>query len=63
MVPQAYKVINTHAHEISVWKILYIIIHVHDPHIGGIDGGVKSDLTTIAFNNGEQLEYFCSIII
>ena len=27
MGPQAYKVVNTHAHEISGWKILSRIIH------------------------------------
>ena len=63
MEPQAYKVVSTHAHEISVWKILSILLHSHAPHCGELNGGVKSDLSTLAFKNGEQLEYFHSRII
>ena len=63
MAPQAYKVVNTHTHEISGWKILSILIHVCAPHIGGIDGDVQYDLSTLVLNNREQLEDFHSIII
>ena len=63
MAPQAYKVVNTNAHKISGWKIIYILIHAHYPHIGGMNGDVKSDLSTLELKNGEQHEMFCSIII
>ena len=63
MSPQDYKVVNTHAREISGWKILFGIIHAHAPHLGGINGDVNYDLATLAFNNREQLEYFHRIII
>ena len=33
------------------------------PHIGGVNGDVQSDIATLAFKNGEQLEYFHSKII
>ena len=58
MESQAYKVVSTHAHEISGWKILYIIIHSLAPHLGGVNGDVQSDIATLAFKNGEQIEYF-----
>ena len=58
METQAYKVVNTYAHEISVWTILSILLHSHAPHLGGMNGGVKSDLTNLAFKNEEQLECF-----
>ena len=63
MAPQAYKVVRTHYHEISVWTILSRLIHLHSPHLGWMNGDVHYDLSTLAFNNGEQLEYFHSIII
>ena len=63
MAPQAYKVVNTHAHEISGWEILSRLLHVRAPHIGGMTGDVQSDLATMEFNNIEQLESFHSIII
>ena len=56
MAPQAYKVVSTHAHEISVWTILSRLIHSRAPHLGGMNGDVKYDLATLAFKNGEQLE-------
>ena len=62
MSNQAYKVVGTHAHEIS-WKILYIIIHSCDPRIGGMNGNVQSDLATLSFKNREQPEYFHSRIL
>ena len=58
MAPQAYKVVSTHAHEISGWTILSRILYSRAPHLGGMNGYVKSDLATLAFRNGEQLEYF-----
>ena len=51
METQAYKVVNTHANEISGWKILSIIIHAHAPHLGVTNGDVQSDLSTLSFNN------------
>ena len=63
MTYQAYKVVITRAHEISGWEILSILIHSCAPHIGGINGDVMYDLATLVFKNGEQLEYFHSIII
>ena len=63
MATQAYKMFGTHAHEISRWTILSRLIHSRAPHLGGINGGVQYDIATLAFNNGEQLEYFHSRII
>ena len=63
MVHQAYKVVNTHAHEISGWKILSILLHAHTPNLGGINVDVQSDLSKMEFKNIEQLEYFHSIIL
>ena len=51
MTPQAYKAVNTHAHEISGWKFLSRLIHVRATHIGGVNGDVQSDLATMAFIN------------
>ena len=63
MAPQAYKVVSTHAHEISGWTILSRLLHLHDPHLGGINGNVRSDIPTLDFKNGEQLEDFHSRIL
>ena len=63
MAPQTYKVVNNHAHEISVWEILSRLLHVRAPHLVGINGYVQSDLDTLAFKNGEKLEDFHSRII
>ena len=60
---QAYNVVNTHAHEISGWTILSKIIHACVPNLGSMNGDVQSDLSTLAFNNGEQFEYLHRIII
>ena len=57
MEPCTYKVVNTHAHEISGRKTLFRLLHSCVPNLKGINGGVWSDLSTLAFNNGEQLEY------
>ena len=61
--PQAYKVVITHDHEISVWTIISRLLHSRAPSLGGVNGGVWSDLATLSFNNGEQLEDFRSIIL
>ena len=63
MEPQAYKIVSTRAREISVCSLLSRLIHSRAPFLGGMNGDVNSDLSTLAFNNGEQLEYFHSIII
>ena len=63
MAPQAYKVVSTHAHEISVWTIIYRFLHSRAPHLGGINGDVQADLATLVFKNGEQLEAFHSTIL
>ena len=51
MAPQAYKFFSTHAHEISGWTILSRLLHSRAPHLGGINGSVQSDISTLAFNN------------
>ena len=63
MAPQAYKFFITHAHDISGWNILSRIIHSCAPYLGGMSGDVQSDLATLAFKNGEQLEDFHSRIL
>ena len=63
MAPQAYKIVSTHAHEISGWTILSRLLHSRAPNLGGMNGNVKSDLATLAFRNGEQLEDFYSRIL
>ena len=63
MTPQAYKFEITHAHEISGWNIISKLIHASAPNIGGINGGVQSELATLEFKNKEKLEYLHSIII
>ena len=63
MAPQAYKIVITHAHEISVWTILSRLIHSRAPHLGGMNDDVQYDLATLAFRNGEQLEDFHSRIL
>ena len=63
MAPQAYKVVRTQDNEISGWTIPSRLIHSRDPHLGGMNGDVQSDLSTLAFKNGEKFEYFNSTII
>ena len=58
MAPQVYKVVSTHAHEISGWTILFRFHHLHAPHLGGMNGDVQSNLPTLAFNNRGKLEDF-----
>ena len=57
---QVYKVLNTHAHEISGFTILSRLIHQRTPNIGGMNGDVQYDVSNLEFNNWEQLEYFHS---
>ena len=63
METQAYKVVINHAHEISVWTILSRLLHSRSPHLGGVNGGVQSNIAALAFKNGKQLEYFHSRIL
>ena len=63
MVPQAYMVVSTHANEISGWTIMSRILYSRAPNLGGMNGDVQSDLATMTFNNGEQIEDFHSRII
>ena len=58
MAPQAYEIFSTHAHENSGWIILSRLLNSRDPHLEGMNGDIQSDLATLAFRNGEQLEYF-----
>ena len=58
MAPQSYKVVSTHDHDISGWTTLYRLLNSRSPHLGGITGDVQSDLATLLFKNGEQLEDF-----
>ena len=63
MAPQAYKVVSTHAHEISVWTILSRLLHPSAPYIGVMNGDVQYNLATLIFKNWEQLEYYQSSIL
>ena len=60
---QACKVVRTYTHEISGWKIISRLLHSGATHLGGMNGDIQYDLATLAFNNGEQLEYFHRIIL
>ena len=63
MKNQAYKVVSTHANEISGRKILSRLLHSRAPNLGGTNVDVQYDLSTLAFKNGEQLQYLQSIIL
>ena len=63
MAPQAYKVVNTHDHKISVWNVLFRLLHARAPNIGGTNGDVQYYLTTLEFNKQEQLKDFHGRII
>ena len=63
MAPQAYRVVSTHAHDISGWTIISILLHSLPPHLGGMKGDIQSDLATLALKNGGQLEDFHSRIL
>ena len=58
MATQAYKVFSTCANDIPGWTILSRLINPRAPHLVGTDGDVQYYLSTLAFKNGEQLEYF-----
>ena len=58
MALQAYKVVRTYKHEISGWTILYILLHSRATHLGGMNGDVQYDLSTLELKNGEELEDF-----
>ena len=62
MSPRAYKFFTTHDHGISGRKITSIHIRERTPNFGGVDGGVQSDQSTLAFKKLEQLEDFNIII-
>ena len=52
MAYQAYKVFNSHAHEISLWIILSRLLHERTPHLGGMNGDIQSYLANLALKNG-----------
>ena len=58
MAPQVYKFFTTHAHKILVWTILPRLLHAIYHNIGGMNGDVRSELSTLVFSKGEQLEDF-----
>ena len=58
MVPQAYKVVKIHAHEILVCTILSIIIHVRSPNLGRMNVDDNYKLVTLSSNNRENIEDF-----
>ena len=58
MAPQSYKVVITHAHKISVRNSILRLIHSRVTHLGDMNGDFQSDIATLVFKNGEQLEYF-----
>ena len=62
MAHQAYRVVNTHDHEISGWTILSKLLHTRAPYFGDINVYVQSDLANLSFKNREHLEYFHIII-
>ena len=63
MAPQAYKVVSTHAHEISGYNILSRLLHSRASYLGVMNGDVQSDLAILVFKNGEQLEDLHSRIL
>ena len=63
MATQDYKGVNNHANEISGCTIISRLLYARAPHIGGMNGDIQSDLATLVFKNGEQLEDFHRIMI
>ena len=63
MASHSYKVVNTNSYEISGWTILSRLLHSRTPNFGGMNGDFQSDITTLVFNGGEQLEDFHSTIL
>ena len=60
MAPQAYKVFNTHAQEISGRTTISRLLHARGSHLMGMNGDVQSYIATIPLNNGEKIEHFTS---
>ena len=58
MAPKDSKIFSTHAHEILGWSIISKLIHSRATHLGVMNGYVQSDLATLTFKKGEQLEGF-----
>ena len=56
------SVVTTHVNEISVCKILSIILYALAPHIGGMNGDVQSDIVTLEFKNGGELKIFIAYL-
>ena len=63
MATQTYKVFRTRDHEISGWKIISRLINSRASNNVGMNGDVHSDLSTLAFKNGEQFEDLHNIIM
>ena len=63
MTPHSYKIVSTHAHEISGWTILFILLHSCAPNIVDMDNYVQSNLASMSFKNGEKLEDFHNRIL
>ena len=63
MAPQTYKVVSTRSCEISGWNVPSRLLQSRFPHLGFMNDDVQSDLATLDFNNGVQLEGFHGRII
>ena len=63
MAHQACKVVTTYTQKISLWNVLFIIIHARPPHIGGMNNGVQSNFSTFESKQWEQIEYLNEIIL
>ena len=55
---QVYKVVTTHAHEISGCKIISILLHAQEPHLGVMDCDIHYELSTLELKQEEKLENF-----
>ena len=51
MTSQVYEVVGTNSHEVSGWTIISGLLHSLDPNLGGTNGDVQPDLSTMALNN------------
>ena len=56
MVPLACKVVSTYSHDVSVWTIIYRLLHVIEPHLGGINDDIQHELDTLKSNQGDKVE-------
>ena len=43
--------------------VFSILLHASAPNLGGLNGDVKSYLSTLEFKNGKQFEYFHSRVL